>query len=159
VAMLIGSRQVVDHQEKLEGFEAEAARRHMRIAAVYEHEDDPKLGYSLTRQLLRDHPDLRGIYVATDNFTGIARALKEQKTAGRVKVVATGLFPEIRAAMDAGLIHFALDQRMAEQGELAVQQLHELLSQHPLASNKILLPPRIAVRGNIELLAAHVNPA
>ena len=88
--------------------------------------------------------------MATDNFAGIARALKDMKMDGRVQVVATGVFPEIREAMDAGLVHFALDQRMAEQAEMAVHQLHELLSLRPLVTNKILVPPRIVIRGNIE---------
>jgi len=47
--------------------------------------------------------------------------------------------------------------RMAEQGKLAVQQLHELLCQHPLPSTKILVPPRIVVRANIESLVAGAN--
>lgn len=157
-AVLIGSRQVVDHEEKLRGFEEEAERRHLRVAAVCEHEDKPKLAYRMTRNLLRAHPDLCGLYVATDNFEGVARALVEEEVLGRVKVVATGLFPEIQAAMDAGMVHFTLDQRMVEQGEMAVQQLHELLSQHPLPSDKILLPPRIAVRGNVEYLAGKAAP-
>jgi ABC-type sugar transport system substrate-binding protein len=154
VAVMIGSRRVVDHDEKVCGFQAEAQRRGLKIAVVCEHEDDPKLAYSLTRRLLGEHPELRGIYVATDNFGGIARVLTEQKAAGRINVVATGVFPEIQAAMDTGLVQFALDQRMAEQAELAVQQLHELLSLQPLATSKILVPPRIAIQGNIEALAA-----
>ena len=157
VAVLIGNRRVVDHEEKLRGFEAEAARRGLAIAAVCEHQDDLQQSYLLTRRLLAEHPDLAGLYVATDNFSGIFRALREHGPTGRLKVVATGLFPEIRAAMDAGLVHFALDQRMTEQAELAVHHLHELLSLHPLDKSKILVPPRIAIRGNIELLAAKVG--
>jgi LacI family transcriptional regulator len=159
VAVMIGNRHVVDRDEKVRGFQAEAERRGLNVVAVCEHKDDLKLGYSVTRKLLREPPELRGMYVATDNCGGIARALKEQKTVGQIKVVATGVFPEIQAAMDADLVHFTLDQRMADQGEMAVQQLHELLFQHPFLSNKILLPPRIAVRGNIELLATNVSPA
>jgi LacI family transcriptional regulator len=154
VALMIGSRRVVDHDEKVKGFQSEAERRRLPIAAICEHDDDPEKAYSVTRKLLAERSDLRGVYVATDNFGGIARALKERNTAGRVKVVATGVFPEIRAAMEAGLVHFALDQRMVEQAELAVHQLHELLSLHPLATNKVLVPPQIAIHGNIELLAA-----
>ncbi len=157
-AVMIGSRHVVDHNEKLQGFQAEAERRRLPIAAKREHEDDSELAYSLTRRLLREQPDLRSLYVATDNFGGVVRALREEDTGSRIKVAATGLFPEIQAAMDAGLVHFSLDQRMAEQGEMAVQQLHELLSLHPLPTNKILLPPRIAVRGNIEHLAGRPAP-
>ena len=153
VAVMIGSRTVVDHAEKLRGFQSEAERRGLAIAAVCQHQDDPKLAYRQTRLLLREQPSLRGIYVATDNFSGIARALGEAKPDGRVKVVATGVFAEVQAAMEEGLVHFALDQRMAEQGEMAVQQLHELLCQRPLLSNKILVPPRIAVLGNIGPLA------
>ncbi|MFH1264897.1 MAG: LacI family DNA-binding transcriptional regulator, partial [Planctomycetota bacterium] len=100
VAVMIGDRQVVDHDEKLRGFQTEAARRGLAIAQVYEHQDDPKLGYAMTRRLFREHPEVGGLYVATDNFGGILRGLKRESCAGRVKVVATGVFPEIRAAMD-----------------------------------------------------------
>jgi len=157
-AVMIGNRRVADHDEKLRGFEAEAERRRLRIAAVCQHEDDPDLGYTQTRQLLQSHPKLRGLYVATDNFSGVARALREARTAGRLKVVATGIFPEVQAAMEEDLVHFALDQRMAEQAEMAVHHLHELLSQRPLPCGKILVPPRIAVQGNIGQLAARESP-
>lgn len=150
VAIMIGNRQVVDHEEKLRGFQAEASRRGMTIAEVCEHEDDEQLGYSLTCRLFRDHPEVRGVYVATDNFRGVLRGLKEQGKPGWAKVVATGLFPEIRAAMDLGLVHFSLDQRMAEQGEMAVHHLHDLLSGSLPESPKILVPPRIAVRSNLD---------
>lgn len=159
VAVMIGNRRIVDHDKKLRGFQAEAAKRGLAIAGVYEHRDDPKLGHALTRRLFQEHPQVKGIYVATDNISGIVRYLKDHASIGPVKVVATGLFPEIRTAMDHELVHFSLDQRMAEQGELAVQQLHELLSQRPLPSKKILVPPRIAVRNNIDLLAARLPVA
>jgi LacI family transcriptional regulator len=153
-AVMIGSRETVDHDEKLRGFQAEAAERGLAIAGFYEHEDDPKLGYTLTRRLFREHPEVRGLYVATDNFCGILQGLKQHGCAGRVKVVATGVFPEVRAAMDEDLVHFSLDQCMAEQGELAVQHLHDVLSHHRVETQKILVPPRIAVRGNIDSLAS-----
>jgi LacI family transcriptional regulator len=154
VAVMIGERQTVDHAEKLRGFQAEAAKRGMAITGFYEHQDDPKLGYTMTRRLFREYPEVKGIYVATDNFSGVLRVLRERSSAGRVKVVATGLFPEIHTAMDEGLVHFSLDQRMAEQAELAVQHLHDRLSLHPLETRKILLPPLIAIRSNMDLLSA-----
>ena len=154
VAVMIGNRRVVDHSEKLRGFEAEAARRSMTIAGVYEHQDDRQLGYTMTRRLFQEHPETAGLYVATDNFAGILRALKQERCAGRVKVVVTGVFSEVRAAMDRNLVQFSLDQRMAEQGEVAVQQLHDVLSLHRRETQKVLLPPRIAVRGNIDSLVA-----
>ena len=156
-AVMIGDRQIMDHAEKVQGFQEEAARRKLAVAAVCEHKDDPELAYSMTKKLFKAHPELSGMYIATDNFGGIARALKERKPAGRVKVVATGLFSEIQEAMDQGLVQFTLDQRMTEQGETAVRLLHELLSQNPLPTNKLLLPPRIAVRGNIELMTRKGN--
>jgi LacI family transcriptional regulator len=154
-ALMIGNRETVDHAEKISGFQAEAARRGLAIAEIYEHQDDEKLSCEFTRRMFRDHPQVHGLYVGTDNFEGIHRALKEHG-AGQVKVVATGLFPEVRAAMDQNLVHFALHQRMAEQGELAVQRLHDLLSGHPPETPKIFVPPLIAVRSNIDLLAARL---
>ncbi len=158
LAVMIGDQQTVDHVEKLRGFQAEAARRGLAIAQVCEHHDDPKLGYQMARRLLLERPEVQGWYLATDNFSGIFRAIKQHGRADRIKVVATGLFPEIRAAMDQRLVHFSLDQRMAEQGELAVQHLHDLLSQRPLETSRLLVAPRIAIRGNIESLASRSNP-
>lgn len=152
-AVMIGSRQTVDHEEKLRGFQAEAARRGLAIARVCEHHDDARLSHTLTRKLLQEQPEVRSLYVATDVFGGIFRALREHGAARRLKAVATGVFSEVRAAMDENLVHFALDQRMAEQGELAVARLHDLLSRHPVASEKILVPPLIALRANIDALA------
>ena len=152
VAMMIGKRQAMDHAEKLRGFQAEASRRDLAIAEVYEHQDNRELSYKMTRQLFRDHPEVSGLYVATDNISGILQGLEQEGQAGRIKVVATGVFPEIRDAMDRNLVHFSIDQRMIEQGKFVVRQLHELLSQHSISSNKVLFPPRIAVRRNIEHL-------
>jgi len=152
-AVMIGNHENVDHKEKTQGFQEEAARRRLSVAAVCEHRDEPELSYALTQRLLKEQPELGSIYIATDNFSGIARALGESRSAGRIKVVATGVFPEIQEAMDQGIVQFSLDQRMSEQGETAVRMLHELLSQNPLMTSKILMPPRIAVRGNIELMA------
>ena len=154
VAVMIGDPRVVDHAEKVQGFKTEAARRGQAVAAVVEHRDDPRLAYTLTRRLLNEHPDVRGLYVATDNIGGILRGLKKCVPSGQVKIVATGLFAEVRRAMDEGMVHFSLDQRMAEQGELAVHQLHERLSRSADAPQRILLPPLVALRGNVDALAS-----
>jgi LacI family transcriptional regulator len=153
-AVMIGDRQTVDHAEKLRGFQDEAARRGLAIARVCEHHDDAMLSYTLLRRLFREQPEVRGLYVATDVFSGIFRALRQRKAGDRIKVVATGLFSEVRAAMDENLVHFSLDQRMAEQGELAVQHLDDLLSRRGVGAERIMVPPLIAVRSNIDLLAS-----
>jgi LacI family transcriptional regulator len=156
-AVMIGKRQSADSIEKLHGFQTEAAKRGLAIAEVYEHRDDLKLSNEMTHQLFHEHPEIGGLYVATDNCSGIFRGIEQEGRVGRVRVVATGVFPEIRGAMDKNLVQFSLDQRMTEQGVLAVKQLHELLSQRPLPSDRLLIPPRIAVRGNIELLASQAT--
>lgn len=156
-AVMIGKRQSADSIEKLRGFQTEAAKRGLAIAEVYEHRDDPKLSNEMARQLFHEHPEIGGLYAATDNCSGIFRGIEQEDRVGRVRVVATGVFPEIRDAMDTNLVQFSLDQRMTEQGVLAVKQLHELLSQRPLPSNRLLIPPRVAVRGNIELLASQAT--
>jgi len=58
--------------------------------------------------------------------------------------------------VDLDLVHFSLDQRMAEEGELGVCRLQDLLSGHPVETPKTPVPPRIAVRSNIDLPAARL---
>jgi len=129
-----------------------ARRLGVSVCAVNKAFAGKPKGSDKTRRLFREHPEVRGLYAATDNFGGIFRGLKQQRRAGRVKVVATGVFPEIRDAMDQGLVQFSLHQRMAEQGDMAVQCLHDVLLNHRLVAERVLLPPRVVVQGNIQRL-------
>jgi LacI family transcriptional regulator len=153
-AVFVGDPGIIDHRDKARGFAEEAARAGLRVAGVYEHGDDPAQGAPALRRALAEHPDLGGIYIATDNAAGVCCGIREQGLAGALKAVATGLAPDVRAALEDGVVQFTLFQRMQEQGRLVVEALHRFLVDRIAPPQEILLPPWIVIRSNADAVAA-----
>jgi LacI family transcriptional regulator len=154
VAVTVGSLLVRDHAEKVSGFKAVAARSGLPLAGVYETQDDPAKAYPATRKIFEEHPEVRGVYIATDNSAGTCKYVREHALAGKVKLIATGIFPEVRSNLESGVIHISLFQQMREQGRLAARALYAHLAEHVSPPKEILVPPLIALRNNIDLIEA-----
>jgi ABC-type sugar transport system substrate-binding protein len=101
-----------------------------------------------------EHPGLAGIFIATDNCAGTCRYVREHGLTGKAKIVATGIFPGVRKELEAGVVQFSLFQRMHEQGRLAARSLYEFLAERVQPPDEILVAPLVALRNNIESLAA-----
>jgi LacI family transcriptional regulator len=158
VALFVGDVRILDHSDKVEGFAAESARAGLSFAGVYEHHDDPARGYPTLRRALAEHPDLGGIYIATDNTEGICRCIRERGLAGKLKAVATSVAPEVRAALEDGVVQFTLFQRMEEQGRLVVEALYRYLAEKLIPPKEILLPPQIVIRANVDAVIEQSMP-
>ena len=77
--------------------------------------------YTVTRKLLQDHPDVKGIFAANDMMA--LGALKYLADAGNSDVLVAGFdaLAEALAAIDEGTLLCTVDQQPAEQGYLGVQ--------------------------------------
>ncbi len=151
MAAIIGSREVPEHHEKADGFQEEAARLSTRVVGVYETLGDPDIAYPVTRRIFTDHPDIKGLYVATENIEGVCRYLTEHGLGGTVKVVATGALAEVKSALDQDLVQFSLFQNMNRQGRQAIRLLYDYLLEDATPPEEVLVAPEIIVRGNSEL--------
>jgi LacI family transcriptional regulator len=151
VAVLIGIRDHPDHKRKVEGFTGEAELSGRQVASVYEQMDDPSLSYPVTERIFSEHPGVQGLYIATDNSEGSCRYLVEHNLAGRVSVVGTGVFSQIRSMVEQGVVQFTLFQNMNCQGRLAVRSLYRYLSEHIEPPTESLVPPAVVMRSNLDL--------
>lgn len=151
-AILIGRRDFPDHRNKIEGFTEEARRFSFKVLGDIETFDDPKVAYRVTRRLFSDHPEIRGLYVATDNSEGVCRYLIRQGAAEKVKLIVTGVSPEVRKMMDLGVARFTIYQNMEWQGRIAVRSLYRYLAERTAPPDEILVPPVIIMRNNFDLI-------
>jgi LacI family transcriptional regulator len=81
----------------------------------------------------------------------VIKALEELRLAGKIKVIATdvfpALFPHIRSSTIAATIH----QRAREQGATALQVIMRFLTEKLRPPAQISINPAIVMRSNLEL--------
>ena len=153
VAIITGMLKTVDHLEKSKGFSESFVRlnRGGQIVATIEAHEDEKESFRRTKALLREVPDLAGIYVNTVNCLPVCRALTESGLAAKVKLITTDLFKEMVPYFTSGVIAASMYQLPFEQGRLAVRSLAEHLLRGGSLPGEQLLNPTIVLRSNLKL--------
>jgi LacI family transcriptional regulator len=152
VAVITGMLKTVDHRRKAEGFRAcfEGMNRGRIVATVEAHEDEQE-SFRRTKTLLRDRPELAGIYVNTVNCLPVCRALTETGRAGKVRLIATDLFKEMVPYFRSGVISASMYQLPYQQGRMAVRSLSEHLLRGTELAPEQFLNPTIVLRSNLGL--------
>jgi LacI family transcriptional regulator len=153
VAVITGMLTTEEHRLKSEGFQSGFRRdcRGGRIAAVLEAHESEEESYRKTSELITDHPDLNGIYVSTVNCLPVCRALKDNRLAGRIQLIATDLFPEMTPFFKQGTIWASIYQDPHLQGQTAVRALIDFLLNGTKIPKTHFLNPGIVLRTNLEL--------
>lgn len=150
VALMVGSLEIEDHFQKVQGFFASWARFGRGAIRVFENEEREDLAYENTFRAFQEIPDLRGIYVATANSLAVCQALEAMGYAGRVAVVATDLFGEMVPYLERGVIQATLFQNPYRQGFEAVMLLFRFLVEGILPPPCRYLEPVVVMRSNME---------
>lgn len=113
VALIAGSLAYRGHEEREMGFLRlmEDEFPGLRVVGVREGRDDAETNYRLTASLLRQHPDLVGLYNIGGGAEGVGRALKEGRRDPRsVVFVAHGLTPDTRGLLIDGALDAVINQ-------------------------------------------------
>jgi len=137
VAIVVGMLSAEDHRQKADGFTQALPKysKDLEIVDVLEGHEDEIESFQKTSELLARFPDLAGLYVNTVNCLPVCQALVERGLAGRVKLVATDLFPEMATHLERGTITASIYQHPFRQAQIAVRVLADYLT------NKTELPP------------------
>lgn len=112
VALIAGSLGLRDHQDRLEGFREVAGREfpELELIGPFEAHDDRGETESFAAGLLRDHPDLKGIYNLGAGNAGLITALDSSGRSSKVRVIAHELSEPTHAGLKSGAIDVVLDQ-------------------------------------------------
>ena len=153
VITFIGMHAVVDHEQKLRGFETSFKEfcPRGRILGVVENHDEAEEAYEKCRRVLAQYPSAKGIYVATANSMPVIRALDELGLSGKIKVIGTDLFPAMVPVIQAGKMAATIYQRPREQGSTAVRAIVRFLTEGLRPPPQILLDPAIVMKSNLGL--------
>jgi LacI family transcriptional regulator len=151
IAMTTADMAVADHADRYEAFRNALAAlfpSFQLFPAIENHESEVE-AYEKTLSFLSEHPDLSGLYVSTGNGAPIFRALHKAGLAGKVTVIATNLFPELAAEMEAGNVAAAVYSRPHSQGRIAFRTMHEYLVENKVPPTRLLLDPILVTKSTL----------
>lgn len=125
VVPLAGSLMVRDHRERLEGFSAVMAEAfpHLSVLPAVEGRDDPALVRKLVDGMLRQHPDICGIYSLGAGNGGLLEVLEAKPLSPPPVAILHELTQASRAALIAGTIDAVLNQDAGHEVRSAIRVL------------------------------------
>jgi LacI family transcriptional regulator len=153
VAVVAGMLSAEDHRKKTDGF-SEGFPKYSaggQIAAVIEGHEEEAESFQKTWELLGQFPDLAGIYVNTVNCLPVCRALQERRVAGKLRLIATDLFPEMSSHLQRGTITASIYQHPYRQGQIAVRVLADYFANGVKLPPSIHLSPGVVMASNFHL--------
>jgi LacI family transcriptional regulator len=153
VVILTGDLNIQNHAEKIRGFAAALATLspHLTLLATVETHESPENARHATLQLLKNQPELGGIYISTANSIPVMEVLEQSGHFAKVKVIATDLFPEMSTWIETGRIFATLHQRPFTQGRMAFEILSRYLIAGLTPKRNIRLAPHVVLKSNLAL--------
>ncbi|KLU68805.1 MAG: hypothetical protein RHS_5370 [Robinsoniella sp. RHS] len=145
----IGNKDFAEHKEKMSGFLEEANDRGMKVASVFETQDDSQIAYYLTDKLLESGSNIGGIYIATGNSVAVCKCLKDHKVKN-IKILGTDVFEELRSYVKDGTMSGIIFQNPVKQGRYAVKMLYRHLVEHAEVEKELLIAPQVVLKSIID---------
>ena len=128
VVIFTGNSIYKVHSGCIESFERWCAGHSLVFRGFFDTYDDREIAYYLTKRVLRDLPDIRGIYVSSYNSVGVCQYLEDAGLAGQVKVVGQDLYPALADKLASNSLTATLFQNQYEYGRQSVRYLYEHLA-------------------------------
>jgi LacI family transcriptional regulator len=153
VAIVTGMLMTEEHRRKVEEFQKYfpvecCGGKTVKLIEGHEVEDEV---YRKTLQLLREFPNLNGIYISTVNSIPVCKAVEEKNRSRLTRIIATDLFADQAPFFRRRTLCASIYQDPYRQGQLAVRLiLDHFMNGRPFPSN-YYINPVIALRTNLRL--------
>lgn len=151
VAIASGLRGEGIHAETEKGFFEQIKSTPLDIAEVYYNLDDVQHAYVATNELLDNNPDIGGIYVNSFNSSGVLKSIVEHGLGGKITVVTSDIFNELRNYIEQGVVIASIFQDQYTQGKIGLRILYQSIAENIDVDDTMLINPQIILRSNMEL--------
>jgi len=151
VGLFAGSLALRDHIERQFGFEQVMAHEFpdLLVLPVRESRDDTERSGELSKQLLREHPDLLGIYNVGGGTAGITAALETGGRSKHIVFIAHEVTEGSRRALIRGTIDVIINQDPGHEVRSAVRVLMAHADNAPLIEAQERIRIDIFMRDNL----------
>lgn len=151
VAIMTGTLATEEHKRKVDSFAHTfpvECRGGKVVSVIQGHEEEKEI-FDKTLQLLRKESGLAGIYISTANSIPVCQAVEKEGLAGKIRIIATDLFPELTSFFQNGTLTASIYQNPYRQGQVAVQLITDHLLHDAPFPYAFYLNPVIALRSNL----------
>lgn len=121
----------------------------LRVEGIFETQDDPELAYYLTRKLIKERPELGGIYIATGNSIAVCQYIVENNITG-IRIIGTDIFDKIKEYLKRDTIQGVIFQDPMKQGRYAVKAIHDALIKNVPVDSNIFITPQLVLKSTID---------
>jgi LacI family transcriptional regulator len=151
VAIVAGSQGLRDHAERIFGFNQVIASEfsQLDVLPVLEGRDVDERSEHLTMRLLRNHPDIAGLYNVGAGTPGVAKALVDSGREKQVVFVAHDVTVVTRKLLLQGVIDAVISQSPGHEARAAVRVLLALARGEPILSEQENIRIDIVMRDNL----------
>lgn len=119
----------------------------IEIVSCIESFEDPQITYRKTTELLKEQPELRGLYITCGGVAQVGRALIESGRADSIRVLCYEDYPEIVELIRQGVVDWTLGGEKAAQGSLPVKLImDQLVFGRKPATDRIFTDVRILIK-------------
>jgi LacI family transcriptional regulator len=152
VALVTGFRDSIVHKETITGFQNYISGTSMNFAGIFEHRDDPEIAYYLASRMIKERPDIKGVYFGTANSISFCKRLEECGRMQDIRIVASDLLPEIIEKIKNGVISATIFQNPYAQGKTLIEIMYKMIAENYKLENDIYyLDPYPIFKSNLGL--------
>lgn len=158
VAIIGGLPDMSAHRARLQGFEQVMREQYpqIRIVETINSRDQSVIAYEKTTVLVKQYPNLRGIFSVVGCTGDIGQALIDQHMQS-IKMVCYNFTDDVVALIKRGVVDFAIGLTPYRQGITAMRTMIEHLLQGSAPAQPFIeMPLLIGIDENIDVLARHV---
>ncbi|MBV8353097.1 MAG: LacI family DNA-binding transcriptional regulator [Verrucomicrobia bacterium] len=151
VALFAGSLSYRGHEEREMGFRHVLAEEFPELAVLQlqENLDDMERSYTETAELMRNHPNLGGVYNIGAGNRGIARALEESGRALEIVFSGHELTEHSRRFLLSGVMDAVIDQHPRLEAREAIRALARAARGQPIDRRDLAVGMQVIFRDNI----------
>lgn len=152
IAISLFDTAITEHAEKAAAFE-KTLRSHyprLRLLSPVEDHGTEVEAYDKCRTLFEEHPNLRGIYVTTEDSIPVLEAARDVNILDQLTIITTDLFPDLVPHIRSGAVAATIYQRPRTQGRMAFRMLHKHLADRGAEAEDVTLAPHLVMRGNLD---------
>lgn len=144
------------HSQILSGFREQISFTPLEIASIYYHHDNMDDAYTKTKRLLKDYPQLGGIYVDSFNSLGVVHAVKEAGRSKDLCLITSDIYEDMISFISQGIVRASIFQNQYEQGRQGLKLLYHIIADGIEVPDVLSLPPQIILQSNLSLYPVQI---
>lgn len=148
VAVMVASKASPVNREYIRGFEDYAARGVFSGVHIYEHADERERVVRVTEQMLRENPQLKGVYMATASSAVACEYLRKHGP-GHLSVITTDLLRQTPALLRQRVATAVIFQNPYKQGKNVVRTLYHYITEQQTTPSVQYIAPQILLSSNL----------